>query len=97
MRWSELSPDLSQWTLPKERVKNAKAHCVPLPPLAREIIGAVPRLAGSDFVLTFTGERGVDGHSSVKRALDQASGVAGWTLHDLRRSLATNLQSSASG
>lgn len=92
MRWSELSPDLSLWTLPKERVKNAKAHCLPLPPLAREIIAAVPRLAGSEFVLTFTGERGVDGHSSVKRALDQASGVAGWTLHDLRRSLATNLQ-----
>jgi len=57
MRSSELSPDLSLWTLPKERVKNAKEHRLPLPPLAREIIAAVPRIAGSDFVLTFTGER----------------------------------------
>jgi integrase len=92
LRWSELSPDLSLWTLPKERVKNGREHRLPLPPAARGIIGAVPRIQGSDYVLTFTGERPVDGHSAVKRALDQGSRVTGWTLHDLRRTLATNLQ-----
>jgi integrase len=92
LRWSELSPDLSLWTLRKERVKNGREHRLRLPPAARGIIGAVPRIAGSDYVLTFTGERPVDGHSAVKRALDQESRVTGWTLHDLRRTLATGLQ-----
>jgi integrase len=91
IRFSELSTD-GVWTLPKERAKNRREHRVPLPKPARDIIAGVPRIAGSDFVLTFTGERGVDGHSSVKRALDEASKVRGWVLHDLRRTLATNLQ-----
>ena len=92
MRWSEFSADLTMWTLPKARAKNRREHRVPLSKLARDIIMAVPRIEGSDFVLTFTGERGVDGHASVKRALDQASGVRGWVFHDIRRTLATSLQ-----
>jgi len=92
LRWSELSADLSLWTLPQERAKNGREHRVLLPKLARDIIAGVPRIEGSDFVLTFTGERPVDGHSSVKRDLDQASGVREWRFHDVRRSLATGLQ-----
>jgi integrase len=99
LRWSELrqqgaelDSDLSVWTLPKERAKNRKEHRVALPKLAQGIIADVPRIAGSDFVLSFTGARPVDGHASVKHALDAASGVTGWTFHDLRRTVATGLQ-----
>jgi integrase len=35
MKWSELRPDLSLWTLPAERTKNARPHTVPLPEAAR--------------------------------------------------------------
>jgi integrase len=87
IRHSELAGDLSTWTLPKARAKNGREHRVPLAPLAREIIKGLRRIAGSDYVLTFTGERPVDGHSSVKQALDTASGVTGWTFHDLRRTV----------
>jgi integrase len=47
--------------------------------------------------LVFPGERGtpVSGWSKAKSALDTASGVSGWWLHDLRRTLATGLQRSA--
>jgi integrase len=91
--FSELSPDLTLWTLPAERAKNGREHRVPLPQLARDIIAGIPRIAGpARYVLTFTGERPVNGHSSVKRALDAASGVTGWVLHDLRRTVATGLQ-----
>ena len=40
------------------------------------------------------GERGTpfSGWSKAKAALDTASGVSGWWLHDLRRTLATGLQ-----
>jgi hypothetical protein len=45
-------------------------------------------------VLVFPGERGTpfSGWSKAKAALDTASGVSGWWLHDLRRTLATGLQ-----
>jgi integrase len=44
--------------------------------------------------LVFPGERGtpLSGWSKAKSALDTASGVSGWWLHDLRRTLATGLQ-----
>ena len=44
--------------------------------------------------LVFPGERGTpfSGWSKAKSALDTASGVSGWWLHDLRRTLATGLQ-----
>jgi hypothetical protein len=37
-------------------------------------------------------ERPFSGWSKAKSALDTASGVSGWWLHDLRRTLATGLQ-----
>jgi integrase len=45
-------------------------------------------------LLVFPGERGTpfSGWSKAKSALDAASGVSGWWLHDLRRTLATGLQ-----
>ena len=44
--------------------------------------------------LVFPGERRTpfSGWSKAKSALDTASGVSGWWLHDLRRTLATGLQ-----
>jgi integrase len=93
MTWSELSADLAIWTLPKERAKNSVEHIVPLSRQAREIIEARPRSNMTQLV--FPGERGdnvYNGWSIAKVALDRASGVVGWTLHDLRRTVATNLQ-----
>ena len=45
-------------------------------------------------VLVFPAERGTpfSGWSKAKSALDTASGVSRWWLHDLRRTLATGLQ-----
>jgi hypothetical protein len=41
----------------------------------------------------FPGEQGVfSGWSKSKARLDRRSGIAGWTLHDSRRTVATGLQ-----
>ncbi len=90
MRWEELAPDLSAWTIPAERTKNDVASVVPLPAAARAILQTRPRTRG----LVFPGERGrpFGGWSKAKAALDKASGVTSWRLHDLRRTLATGLQ-----
>lgn len=55
MRWSEINEVTRLWSLPRERVKNAVAHTVPLAPQAWAIIAAQPRLVGCDFVFTHDG------------------------------------------
>jgi integrase len=91
MRWDELTEDFSVWSLPGSRVKNKRPLILPLPPHAREVLKSVKPVAGP-FVFTFSGSRPVNNDSRMKRRLDQASGVTSWTLHDIRRSVATGLQ-----
>lgn len=102
MRWAELADDYSVWTLPPQRMKNAKPNSVHLPQAAREILRALPRFAGSPFVFTTTGRTPISGMSKAKARLDariikaraDAAAKAGkepaplipWKLHDLRRS-----------
>ena len=70
MRWAEINSSLTLWTLPRERVKNNEPHTVPLVPWARSILASLPRIEGSDFVLTTTGEASISGYSKAKAALD---------------------------
>lgn len=89
MTWDEAAPDLSTWTIPASRAKNGVAHIVPLSPQASAVLHGAPRLAD----LVFRGRAGVfNGFSKAKTNLDDESGVTGWRLHDLRRTLATGLQ-----
>lgn len=90
LTWAELSADGLVWTLPEARAKNGVAHQVPLSPQVRAIIEAAPRYANK---FVFPGAGGsFNGWGRSKDKLDEASGVAGWRLHDIRRSVATNLQ-----
>jgi integrase len=93
IRWSELSSDFAVWTLPKERAKNHNALVLPLPAPVRAIIAAQERVDGSPHVFPSV-RPGVSfaNFSACKDLIDEASGVAGWRLHDLRRTVATNLQ-----
>ena len=98
MRWSELSPDLTLWTLPRERTKNSTKHQVPLAPWARSILANLPRVNGSDFVFTTTGRTSINNHARAKLAIDAAVAslnggkpISSWTFHDIRRSAATSM------
>jgi integrase len=95
MKWAELSDDLTTLQLPPNRVKNKMPHDVPLSRMAREVIAAVPRVVGSDFV--FVGRAGatpVSGFSKAKVRIDALMGpdVPPWVTHDIRRSTASGLQ-----
>ncbi len=49
--------------------------------------GAIVGRAGDRAELVFAGRSGkLSGYSKMKTELDEASGVTGWVLHDLRRS-----------
>jgi integrase len=91
MEVSELSEDLSMWSLPGSRTKNHRAHQVPLAPLAREIITKVERLDGCPFMFSTTGRSAISGWSKVKARLDARAGLGAWRLHDVRRSVASGL------
>lgn len=88
MTWDELSGGPVFWTIPAARAKNGADHIVPLSPVARDHLqGPNP----SPYV--FPGKRGqFSGWSKCKARLDARSGVTGWRLHDLRRTVATGLQ-----
>jgi integrase len=90
MSWDELDADFSVWTLPSARSKNGLPHVVPLSAQMQGLLRSRPRVQGHDVV--FAGERGVfSGWSKSKHRLDNDSETGGWTLHDLRRTVATRL------
>src|SRR5262249_37501891 len=88
MCWSELDRDAGTWTLPASRSKNKRQHALPLLPAMRKIVEAVPRMATRDQLFGTRGP-GFTRWSDGKRALDARSGVKNWTVHDIRRSVAT--------
>jgi integrase len=82
MAWDEL--DGSDWTLPASRNKT-KVDL--LRPLSKEALALLPAEPTGKFVFsTDDGKTPISGFSKFKRSFDKASGVTGWTLHDLRRS-----------
>jgi integrase len=107
LRWSEVDLDAKTITLPPSRTKSGREHVVPLGPAAVQILRSQPRrqLAdGSPRDLIFglaegAGFRNHDGAMNILRgriaANRRAAGVSEpmvrWTLHDLRRSLATGM------
>jgi integrase len=89
MTWSEVDQD-GVWTIPGNRTKNHREHALPLPAAALAIITAVPRMVDRDHLFGVRGE-GFRRWSAGKAALDERAGVAAWTLHDIRRSVATRM------
>jgi integrase len=90
MCWSEIDLDRATWTLPAARSKNGKAHVLPLMGTALAIIAGVPRMVSRDSLF---GERatGFTSWARNKPELDKRSDVSGWTVHDIRRSVATRM------
>jgi integrase len=88
LRWGEIDLNARVITLPPERTKNGTAHTVPLSDTAAEIIQTVRYRRGFVFGYAATG---FAGFSKPKLALDKASGVSNWTVHDIRRTVRTGL------
>ena len=91
MAWGEIDWELAKWTLPARRSKNKRAHTLPLMPMALDIIRSVPRRVSRDHLFGDTGRDGFASWGDGKRALDLRTEISGWTVHDLRRSTATQM------
>jgi integrase len=80
MEWSELNLPKRTWTIPREKVKNKRAHEVHLSDAAIAVLQSLPRV-GDGLVFTTTGETAVSGFSRAKRRLNAAM------IRERRRSL----------
>jgi integrase len=81
MTWDEL--DGTDWILPAARDKGKNGVVRPLSKAAQELLDARPRIEGCPYVFSYG--KSPLGYSRHKAELDQACGVTGWVLHDLRR------------
>jgi integrase len=82
MRWSEIAPDLSVWTMSGARMKNGKPHDVHLSGPARAVLRTLSEARGKDngggkgeicdFVFSTTGKTSISGFSRAKARLDAA-------------------------
>jgi integrase len=71
-------------------MKGGRAHEVPLSLAATQLLEALPRYAGECVFTTTAGTKPINGFAKAKVRIDRLSGVTGWVIHDLRRTVRTH-------
>lgn len=101
MDWAEIEVKSQEWRLPAPRVKNRRAHVVPLSAAVLALLAEQPRSNHSRLVFEGARRTTPSGFGKVKARLDaamlaaaqcEARPMQSWTLHDIRRTVATGLQ-----
>lgn len=93
LRWSEIDLERQIISLPAHRTKNGQPHSIPMAGPVRDTLES--RARTRDFVFGTKGVEGFGGWDRSKKRLDAKIGdriTESWTIHDLRRTLATGLQ-----
>ena len=101
MLWSEIDTKAALWTLPATRTKNGRGHSVPLVPQTLALITAMKRREGATLVFEGARKTAPSGFGKLKDKLDakmseaaaqRDAALVSWTVHDIRRTVATGLQ-----
>lgn len=82
--WREFDTFAKVWKIPPERTKATRGLELPLNAMALSCLGAE---RGTYVFSTTSGRK----RYKAKARLDKAAGIESWHLHDLRRTVATNL------
>jgi integrase len=90
MLWDEIDFDKALWTIPASRMKSDRAHAVPLAPDALALLQALPRFIGP-FAFTSDERKATNSFAKIKAKIDAMTGISGWVLHDLRRTMRSGL------
>jgi len=92
LKWGEVRERFDAIELPAARVKNGRAHIIPLSKPARVILAGIDR--GERIHVFGRDDSGFWGFSKCKGRLDKelGSAVAPWRIHDLRRTAASGMQ-----
>lgn len=100
--WSEIDLEKRTLTIPAARFKSDRDHVVPLTDDVIEILNAVRRWKGCNWVFTLDGKNAATIGHKVKQRLDAAmletlrkddpeAALPAWVNHDLRRTVRTRL------
>ena len=80
------------WHLSGSDTKNGRPNIIPLSRQAQAIVDLLLEQNGNYLIKTDRiGDKPINGFSKVKRQIDKLSGVTGWRMHDVRRTVSTNL------
>lgn len=99
-RRDEFDLQVGVWTIPADRSKNGAAHIVPLSAPAQAILEDIPEVDGSKLLFPAAGNP-ENPASGIGKAVERiraglkaelGDDVPQWSLHDLRRTVATGLQ-----
>jgi integrase len=89
-KWSEIAGETL--LIPPERMKNKRAHALPLTSRMQGLIASLPHPDGSEFMFSTThGKRPLSGFSKYKAKFDRGLDLDPWQLHDIRRTVRTGL------
>jgi len=75
----------SDWTIPAGRYKTKNDVTFPLSVAAQGVLAELPRIGAGEYVFTVNGRTPLAAFTRGKKTIDRASGLTGWTFHDLRR------------
>lgn len=101
---AEFDTVANEWTIPAVRSKNGLPHIIPLSPLALKVLATIPDHETSPKLFPTrtkanADDRGPSGFSKAQARIRQSlelaiapDPVAHWTMHDIRRTVATGLQ-----
>lgn len=91
LRWQYIDEKQQTITLPASITKNTRQHTFPYGKRAARIFSQLSR--NGDYLFPARGNSGnvFSGWSKCKMGIDDTLSIAPWTLHDLRRTFATNL------
>jgi integrase len=96
--WNEIDLEKALWVIPPERMKSDEGLSVPLPPIAVEILSALPRFGSANYVFSARGSRPFNDFGGIKKLLDKrivalngGKALDHWTFHDCRRTFRTAL------
>lgn len=98
LRWSEVDSNAGLLSLAPERTKMGRDSETPLTQTAVDVLRAVPRIDGSDYVFsTGRGNVAISNFSHLKAKLEAlAPELADWRFHDIRRAVTTEIMKMSS-
>jgi integrase len=96
LEWSEINATDAVIEISGAKYKNGDPHVIPMTPMVVEIVETLPKVEDCPYAVTTNGKTAIDSDTYLRRKLDEALAEAGhkiadWRLHDIRRTVRTNL------